>query len=82
MQKTHKDFMKYLTDNTKIKLSDIDKTPHYHTSIAHNDIGNEFEEIMSYVSKLKPKFDCEFDNISILKVEDNLLKVHKTYSFD
>ena len=49
-------------------------------SIAHNDVGNEFEDIMSYVSKLKPKFDCEFDNISILKVEDNLLKVHKTYS--
>ena len=72
MEKTHKDFMKYLTDNAKIKLTTIDKKPHYHTSIAHGDIGNEFNDIQSYLSKLNPKFDCEFDNISILKIEKGL----------
>ena len=79
MTKTHQDFLKYFTKNTKIKLTSIDKTTHYHSSIAHNDIGNEFEGIQSYISKLSPKFDCEFDNITIIKVENNLLKIHKTY---
>lgn len=79
MENAHKDFMKHLTDNTNIRLTDIDKKPHYHTSIAHDDIKKEYDDIWEYVSKLKPKFDCEFDNISILKVEDNLLKIHKKY---
>ena len=79
MKDTHKRFLKYLTDNTRIKLTNIDKIPHYHSSVAHNDIKKEFKEIFSYVSKLNPKFDCEFDNIAILKIQDNLLKIHKVY---
>lgn len=80
MEKTHERFLKYLTKNTKIKLTKIDKTPHYHSSVAHNDIKKESKEIWNYVSKLNPKFNCEFDNITILKVQDNLLKIHKVYT--
>lgn len=79
MINTHKEFLKNLKNKTNIKFLTTDKASHYHTSIAHSDIKNKFDEIYSYVSNLKVDFDAHFDNISILKVENNLLQIHKKY---
>jgi 2'-5' RNA ligase len=75
----HKKFLKELEKKTNVEFSDVDSTPHFHSSVAHGDIKGEFKEIWSYVNKKNLEFECKFDNIAILKVEDNLLKIHKVY---
>ena len=80
MKKVHKELLKSLKEETKIKLLGFDKKPIYHSSIAYHDIKEEFEEILLYLSKFNPKFNAFFDNIAILKVEDNKLKIHKQFS--
>ena len=79
MVRIHKEFLDSLKVKTKIKFLKIDNKPHFHSSIAHNDIGDKFSKIFEFVSKKNPQFNCTFNNISILKIEDDLLKIHKEY---
>lgn len=81
MIKIHKNLLKHLKNETEIKFIEIDGKPHFHSSIAHSDIEDKFDEIQSFVSKMNLNFNASFDNISILKVENNLLQIHKKYLF-
>ncbi|MCP5102491.1 MAG: 2'-5' RNA ligase family protein [bacterium] len=50
--------------------------------IAHTDVDeSNFDAIWEYVNQHNPNYDLLFDNISILKLEDGIWKVHKEYLF-
>jgi 2'-5' RNA ligase len=52
----------------------------FHVSIAHfNPDERIFGKILDYVKKKKVKFDSVCDNISILKMEYGIWKIHKTF---
>jgi len=80
MVKTRREFLKRLESETEIEFLNVDRDSQFHISVAHTDINEEYDKIWSYVNKTNPEFNCRFDNITILKVEDNLLKVHKIYN--
>jgi len=80
MKNTYSKFIDFLRNNTNIKFKEFDGKTHFHSSIAHTDINNKFDEIWSFVSKENPDFDVFFDNISILKFVDGVWQIHKEYS--
>lgn len=79
MKKMYVDFIKYLKKNTNIYFRELDGRVHFHSTLAYNDIGDKFEEMWLEVSKEKPDFRVVLDNITILKFEDEIWKVHKEF---
>ncbi len=82
MKKMYFDFIKYIKDNTNLELKEFDGKTHFHSTIAHKDIKDKFNEIWSFASKENPNFDVFFDNISILKLVDDVWQIHKEYSLN
>ncbi len=72
-------FLKFLKNNTNLQFKEFDGKTHFHSSIAHTDIKDKFDDIWSFVSKEKPKFDVLFDNISILKLVNGIWRIHKEF---
>jgi len=51
----------------------------FHSTIASDDINEKFHEIYDYLKQKKCNFDVHFDNISILKYENNHWKIYKKF---
>lgn len=79
MKKLYINFIQSLKNNTSLEFKEFDGKTNFHSSIAHTDIKDKFDEIYSFVSKENPIFDVLFDNISILKLADGVWKIHKEY---
>lgn len=51
----------------------------FHVTISSKKIQKIFHELWDYVNHIPCDFDCEFDNISLFKWQDNTWKLHKEY---
>ena len=51
----------------------------FHVTITSKKIQKIFNEIWDYVSYIPCEFDCEFDNISVYKWENNTWVLHKEF---
>jgi len=67
-RRIQKKLIKLLKQEANLKLHEFDKKWKPHATIAYGNTNETFYEIWSYLKKIeKPKFDMEFDNITILK---------------
>lgn len=59
----------------------FDGITHFHSSLAHSDIEEIFDEIWKHVQQYKPEFDMIFDNITITRSDEetNEWKIHKEF---
>lgn len=55
--------------------------PKFHSTLAHSDLAEEkFKEIWKYLkTQPKPYFHIKFDNITILKLTDDIWQIHKEF---
>lgn len=51
----------------------------FHITISSKKIKNIFNDLLSYVNNIPCDFDCNFDNISIYRWENNTWVLHKEY---
>jgi 2'-5' RNA ligase len=79
MKKIHIQLIKNLGKIEGITFKKFDKDTHFHSSIAHTDIKNKFENIWTFVSDKQKKFDLELDNITLLKLVDGAWKIHREF---
>ncbi len=79
IKELYSEFIEGLKKKTKIQLKQFDGKTHFHASIAHTDIKEKFDEIWKFATKDKPDFQVLFDNITILKLVNNVWAVHKEY---
>ncbi|EQK46483.1 MULTISPECIES: 2'-5' RNA ligase family protein [Paraclostridium] len=54
----------------------------FHITLASKKIKKMYNDIFNYVTQIPCIFDCNFDNISIFKWEDNTWVLHKEYLFN
>ena len=52
----------------------------FHVTISSKKIQKIFHELWDYINHIPCDFDCEFDNISIFKWQDNTWKLHKEFN--
>lgn len=57
----------------------FDGDTHFHATVAHSDIQDQFIQIWDFINKHEVNFDIELDNISIFKLEKGVWKVHKEF---
>ena len=81
MRKVHLKFVNELKKLSWMSWKEHDgKDMHFHSTLAMSDFDKKkFEKIMQYLSRFKPKYNLLFDNISIMKMEKGIWKVHKTF---
>ena len=77
--KTYKELIRELNKVSWLKWGEFDKKEKFHATLIYNNIPKNFKKIWGYISKLKPKFNLKFDNVSILIKPKNYWKVYKTY---
>lgn len=83
MVRSYKKLINKLKKVKWMTWKEFDNTLNFHASIAHSDVNeNNFEVIWNYVTKNKPEFNLFFDNITILKMEKGIWRVHKEFLID
>jgi hypothetical protein len=82
MKKLHIQLIKHLGKIEWMTFKKFDKDTHFHSSIAHTDIKNKFDNIWSFVSNKPKKFDLELDNITLLKLVDGVWKSHREFKLN
>ncbi len=80
--KTFKKLIKELKKFGWLEWREYDKTidGKFHTILIYGNTPENFKKIWKEVADLKPKFDLQFDNITILKKPRKYWKIHKIYS--
>jgi len=51
----------------------------FHASVAHSDITEKFDKIWDYLKKYQPKYNLEWDNITLFKLVDGKWLIHKEF---
>jgi hypothetical protein len=79
--KTFKDLVKELYKFDWLEWGEYDKTidGKFHATLVYGNTPESFKRIWKEVSDLKPKFDLDLDNITILKKPRKYWKTHKIY---
>ncbi len=79
--KIFKSLVKRLKEIKWMDWNEYDRTikNKFHATLVYGNTPANFKKIWKEVSNLKPKFDVEFDNITILKKPRKYWKIHKVY---
>lgn len=80
MKEDHKSLLNKLKNND-IALRRFDEPKNYHCTLALRDINEKYDEIMSYMRKKTIEFEASFDNVAILKLENNTWIIEEKYDF-
>jgi len=79
-KKVQKNLVKTLYKEYRLSSQDHDINWNPHATLVYGNTPESFKIIWRYLKSLeKPKFDFEFDNITILKKPKRLWKVHKVF---
>jgi len=79
-QKVHDDFIKELKKAQSLEWKPNEgRDKVYHCTIVSKLREDKFDPIWEYVSSFNPKFELEFDNISILRWENYRWVTHKEF---
>ena len=82
MMTTHKKLIKELKKIKWMRWHDLEKTMHFHLSVAHTDMKEkDFPKVMAYLKKYKINQTVYWDNISIVQKKNHRWTVYKKYLF-
>jgi 2'-5' RNA ligase len=71
--------MKELKTITWLDWGEFDEKEKFHATLVYGNTPESFNKIWKYVFEIKPKFNLELDNITILKKPRKYWKIHKVY---
>jgi 2'-5' RNA ligase len=80
MRQIHHELLKEFHKISWMKWHEHDKENfNFHASVAHTDIAKKFGDIWSYLKKYTPKYDLEWNNITLFKLVDGKWIIHKKF---
>ena len=79
MKKMYLKLIEHLKTIKWMTFKKFDGKTHFHATIAHSDIEEQFSEIWNFVQQHPANFDLKLDNLAIFKLEDNVWRVHKEF---
>jgi len=78
--KIQKELLKGIKKINEVKLNGFDIKWHPHSTISYGNTKESFNGIWRYLKKLeKPKFELNFDNITIMKKQGKYWKVYREF---
>lgn len=77
--KTHRRLMKELKQIKGLEWNKFDKEEKFHITLIYGNTPKNFKRIWDYATYLKPDFDIEFDNITILKKPRKYWRIYRIY---